>query len=309
MNSPIVSILIPVYNRNKYIAECIQSSLDQSFTDHEIVVVDNASDDGTWEICQQFAARDPRVRIFRNETNIGPVRNWIRCTQRSRGEYSKILFSDDLLDPMCLERMLNELCDERVGFVYCAARIGELVQNSVTCFANASKAIMTQSQYLDALLEGKAPVSPGAILFRTKDLISNLHTDFPTSTPRPFEKHGAGPDVMISLLTSASYPFVASVCEPLVFFRKHADSFTIANANNQVPEGYVSAIAYFLKTQSTWSRWAAYVARKWGSLVLRNRSWMNPISYFKAHEGQGVLWELIAGCFCVVRQSMRKLFQ
>jgi len=75
---PKVSILIPVFNRKDYIAECIQSALDQTFTDFEVVVVDNASEDGTWEICQQFAANDQRVRIFQNDTNIGPVRNWRR---------------------------------------------------------------------------------------------------------------------------------------------------------------------------------------------------------------------------------------
>lgn len=136
MNSPRVSILIPVYNREKYIADCIQSALDQTFHDFEIVVVDNASNDGTWEICQEYAARDNRVRIFRNASNIGPVRNWIRCAQEARGEYSKILFSDDLLEPDCIERMLQCL-DGRsdVGLLFCAARIGEDKQNAKMAYA------------------------------------------------------------------------------------------------------------------------------------------------------------------------------
>ena len=77
--SPRVSILIPVYNREALIGECIQSALFQTFTDFEVIIVDNASTDNTWGICQRFAEQDKRVRVFRNEKNIGPVRNWRRC--------------------------------------------------------------------------------------------------------------------------------------------------------------------------------------------------------------------------------------
>ena len=79
MKSPKVSILIPVFNRKSYISDCIQSALDQTISSIEIIIVDNASNDGTWEICQEYANRDQRIRIFRNDTNIGPVRNWKKC--------------------------------------------------------------------------------------------------------------------------------------------------------------------------------------------------------------------------------------
>lgn len=73
-------------------------------------------------------------------------------------------------------------------------------------------------------------MSPGAILIRTRDLLKNLHIQFPTSTLRHFEKNGhRSPDVMISLLTAHNYPYVANVSMPLVYFRAHAGSFTIEN--------------------------------------------------------------------------------
>ena len=96
-SSPKVSILIPVYNREAFIAACVQSALEQTFTDFEIIIVDNASTDTTWKICQQIAEQDKRIRIFRNERNIGPVRNWRRCIEEARGVYGKILWSDDLI--------------------------------------------------------------------------------------------------------------------------------------------------------------------------------------------------------------------
>lgn len=295
MSFPQVSILIPVYNRKKYIAQCIQSALDQTFTDHEIVVVDNASDDGTWEICQQFASRDPRVRVFRNEENIGPVRNWIRCAQETLGEYVKILFSDDLLEPNCLKEMTHELSDPTVGFVFCAARIGSSVANSKLHYYAKSSARLSQSDYLKLLLKCKAPYSPGAVLFRTRDLIKNLHSDFQTATPRPFVNHGAGPDVMISLLTMLDYPFVYRLNKPLVFFRAHEDSFSISNKNNQITEGYTSAIAYFLKKYCEWWIWINYVVCAWFDRCYSNRKLFNPKTHLETYEGVGSEIELFVG--------------
>ena len=123
MDQALVSILIPVYNREEFIGECIESALVQTFASIEIVVVDNASTDKTWEICQQFAAKDHRVRVFQNDINIGPVRNWLACVMQARGEYTKILWSDDLIHPDFLEKMLPYLEDPCVGFVYSSAYI------------------------------------------------------------------------------------------------------------------------------------------------------------------------------------------
>ena len=96
---PTVSILIPVFNREEFLPDCIQSALSQKYTDFEIIVVDNASNDRSWEIAKDFALNDSRVRVFRNDVNVGPVRNWQRCLDEATGEYAKFLFSDDLMLP------------------------------------------------------------------------------------------------------------------------------------------------------------------------------------------------------------------
>ena len=66
----IVSILIPVYNREDYIGACIESAIKQTVTNIEIIIIDNASTDGTWVICQKYSERDSRIRIIRNEVNL-----------------------------------------------------------------------------------------------------------------------------------------------------------------------------------------------------------------------------------------------
>lgn len=306
----LVSVLIPVYNREDFIGECIESALAQTYAHIEVVVVDNASTDGTWEICQQFAAKDPRVRVFRNDTNIGPVRNWIRCAEEAKGRFSKILFSDDLLESDCLKEMVPKLDESNVSLVYCAARIGESRTNAEIAYLNDESSVIKPAEFLNRVLIGVAPVSPGAILFRTSDLLKNLHTEFPTSTSRPFEKHGAGPDVMISLLTSESYSFVANVAKPLVYFRAHAGSFTTGSSNNQVMNGYRSIFSYYLIKRFSRKSWMVYLGYSWLCKMKSEHKWVNPKLHLLEYEGVGSLSEILGlfiwSTWCVMNYVMGK---
>ena len=306
--SPKVSILIPVFNRKDYIAECIWSALNQTFTDFEIVIVDNASEDGTWELCQKFAAMDSRIRIFQNESNIGPVRNWKRCVDEAKGEFSKILFSDDCLEPNCLSEMVPKLLDPDVALVYCAARIGKSKEESIIAYSQTDSSKVSSREFLNLVLSDKAPVSPGAVLIRTRDLLKNLHTGFPTSTPRNFEKNGAGPDVMIMLLTAHSYSYVANISMPLVYFRVHAGSFSIENLNSDVTKGYRSVIALFLIVNYDHQLWIDYLSNIWLRQMRFDRRWRNPKSHLRDYEGSGALLELIKLLFCSFRHICVKLF-
>jgi hypothetical protein len=130
---------------------------------------------------------------------------------------------------------------------------------------------------------------------RTTDLIKNLHTNFPTATPRAFDRNGAGPDVMIMLLTAATYPKVMCISAPLVFFRAHAGSFSISNINNLVSMGYTSAISYHLRQNESWFLWINYLTRSWLADVSSQRRWTNPITFLRSNEGHGSLFEVFVG--------------
>lgn len=105
--TPLVSICVPTYNGAAYLFECLESALCQSFSDIEIVLVDDASTDDTITIAKQFVKRDPRVRLYRNSQTLGLVGNWRRCMEFAKGEWIKFLFQDDFLQPTCVERMMN----------------------------------------------------------------------------------------------------------------------------------------------------------------------------------------------------------
>jgi len=96
---PLVSICIPCYNAERYLRETVDSVRKQTYPNIEINIRDNASTDGTPELLRALAAEDSRIRVFRNETNIGMAGNWNAVVADSRGEYVGILSADDLLLP------------------------------------------------------------------------------------------------------------------------------------------------------------------------------------------------------------------
>ena len=94
---PKVSVLVTVYNREKYLAACLDSILVSTMGDFEVVVTDDRSTDGSMAIADRYAALDARIRIYRNEKNLGDYRNRMRAATLARGEYLKYVDSDDLI--------------------------------------------------------------------------------------------------------------------------------------------------------------------------------------------------------------------
>ncbi len=104
-----VSIGLPVYNSERFLDETLDSLLGQTFADIEIVVCDNASQDGTEAIIRRRAARDGRIRYHRNPRNIGAIRNYNRTIALAQGEFYKLGSDDDLLAPTYIETCLGVL--------------------------------------------------------------------------------------------------------------------------------------------------------------------------------------------------------
>jgi len=119
---PKVSIGLPVYNGEKYLAQALDSVLAQTFQDFEVILSDNASTDGTAEICQRYAAKDARIRYNRNATNIGGGNNENLTVELSTGDYFCWLGHDDYYAPEFLEQCVAAL-DRDPQIVHCYAQI------------------------------------------------------------------------------------------------------------------------------------------------------------------------------------------
>lgn len=109
MRSPKISIGMPVYNGEKFIRQAVTALLEQDFSDFELIIADNASKDGTGAIAREFAAKDGRIRYYRNPTNIGAAPNFQFTLSLARGEYFKWACADDMHYPGNLRRTFEML--------------------------------------------------------------------------------------------------------------------------------------------------------------------------------------------------------
>jgi glycosyltransferase involved in cell wall biosynthesis len=105
----VVSVGVPVYNGEKYLAETLDSLLAQSRGDFEIVISDNASTDRTFEICRSYQQKDVRIRYFRNDRNIGAAPNFNRVVELADAPLVHCGACDDLYQPRFLERCVDAI--------------------------------------------------------------------------------------------------------------------------------------------------------------------------------------------------------
>ena len=107
-----VSVLVPVRNSEAFLGECLESILAQDFKDMEILIADDASTDGSVELVKYYAARDSRIRWWKNPKNLGLPGNHNACLRQARGEYVKFIHADDkLLSTSAIREMAAALDD------------------------------------------------------------------------------------------------------------------------------------------------------------------------------------------------------
>lgn len=109
MKEPLVSICIPAYNSARFIERTIRSALEQTYSNIEVVVVDDCSKDDTVSVVE--AINDSRIKLYRNEQNLGMTGNWNKCIRMSGGEYVKLIPADDVIYPDAVSKSMNILMD------------------------------------------------------------------------------------------------------------------------------------------------------------------------------------------------------
>jgi glycosyltransferase involved in cell wall biosynthesis len=153
--TPTLSIALPVYNGERYLRQALDSILEQTFTDFELLIADNASTDATAEIAAEYRARDPRIRYHRNSQNVGAARNFNLAFELTSGRYFKWAADDDLAHPEFLERCVAALeRDPGAVLAYPKARVidehGNEILDYDPTFATHSESSATR---LEAMLE------------------------------------------------------------------------------------------------------------------------------------------------------------
>ena len=111
MLSPLISVIVPVYKTEEYLPQCIESILSQSFTDFELLLIDDGSPDRCGEICEEYAKRDPRIRVF-HQRNAGVSKARNNGLENAIGQYIAFVDSDDYVLPDYLRDLYNSLSDD-----------------------------------------------------------------------------------------------------------------------------------------------------------------------------------------------------
>ena len=118
ISMPKISIIVPVYNCEKYISNCINSILEQSFKDFELILVDDGSSDRSFEICESFVKKDSRVKAI-HQQNSGVSRARNRGLDEVQGEYIGFVDGDDCVDKEMYERLYKNLADNDADISIC----------------------------------------------------------------------------------------------------------------------------------------------------------------------------------------------
>lgn len=161
---------LPVYNEERYIRETLDSILGQSFSDFELIISDNASTDASGEICREYAARDKRIRYFRQEKNLGQTLNLNFVFLQSRGTYFKWCGGHDILHLDCLSRLLEEI-EPRPSVVCCYPIVGAIEKGGANVpgleWTRMDTRTMNLNSRINVMLWGMSGCDPIFGLFRS----------------------------------------------------------------------------------------------------------------------------------------------
>lgn len=260
---PLVSIVIPTFNREKYIEECILSALNQSYDNVEVIVIDNNSSDSSHIIINRLR-ESFTFQYIRNEENIGPVNNWIAGISQAKGYYLKILFSDDVLFPNAVNDLVEavEKSEYPVGFAYGTILTGNTLETSRIIYGN-KRETLNLKKYLNLLITNSAPVSPGAVLMKRTDAYESFTNRSGYISNEEYKNHGAGFDVYSLAYTLRDGNIALKIPNKTVFFRRHSESFTISNFNNKIGRAYSDIIGKLIDDNLSRTKSVVLISAHW----------------------------------------------
>jgi glycosyltransferase involved in cell wall biosynthesis len=191
--NPSCTILIPTWNRGDYLLRALESALAQGDFVEKIIVMDNKSDYEFQKYLNVARSLSTKISIYVQPVNVGATSNWLSGLRKVNTEWVKILFSDDFLEPNCLERMFLFQEEFDLDVLVCCA-FG-LVNGLSYEFYNHPKMVSGNfTNIAESVADRIFPVSPTAALLRTMDAISELEELY---THPKLLKSAIGPDLLM----------------------------------------------------------------------------------------------------------------
>ena len=237
---PLVSVLTPVYNGERYLTECIESVLAQGYPNWEYLILDNHSTDGTSEIARRYAEQDPRIRVLQPDRFVDVWENHHTAFRSvpPEAKYVKVIHADDWMYPGCLERMVQVAeAHPRVGIVS-AYRLDD-IRVSLTGLPYQRQAFPGREIARLNLLTGRFVFgSPSSLLFRA-DVVRSRDPYFEHDR---FPRH-ADTASCLDILKDWDFGFVHQV---LTYTRRHPESLSTSAArrNTYIAEYLTMLVEY-----------------------------------------------------------------
>jgi glycosyltransferase involved in cell wall biosynthesis len=225
---PRVSICIPNYNYGCYLPEALESVLEQTYADFELIIIDNCSTDDSREVISKYAKQDPRISFRINEQNLGMVNNLNRCLHEAKGEYVKCLFSDDRFASRdALQKMVAVMeSDSSISLVASARFVIDDRSNIVKLLSPYGRRDIVLSGVeviRDCLLEQRNHIGePSVVLFRRAQAMRGFDARY-----RQFVDLA----MWMRLLEHGNFAYLH---EPLCSFRVHDRQETAGNLEKNV---------------------------------------------------------------------------
>lgn len=222
---PKVSVCIPVRNGFEFIEKAVLSVLQQTYQNFELIVVDNFSTDNTVDLIEKFTSRTDKIKLYKNEKNIGLIENFNACLYKATGKYIKFLCADDVLMPNCLELMVSSL---ELNDCASLVTVGRLLINE------EDKALVLKSYVKEeTLIPGHAVINrclfganyigePSATMFRREMLSEGFDAKFP---------HLVDLEMWFRLLEKGD---LISIPLPLCGIRRHKSQMTQHNIQSPI---------------------------------------------------------------------------
>ncbi len=215
LKTPLVSVVIPVYNVCKYVSQCLDSVLCQSYQNLEIIVIDDGSSDGSGLVCDDFSRKDSRIRVIHQENQgLSSARN--TGLNSMTGEIVAFLDSDDAFHPEMIQRMVSVIVAEDADVVTCSYSKHYTEKHMpIQPLGEYQTVIYDRTGALKALIEGKISWFVWDKIYKRK-CFENIR--FP---------HGhVYEDVDTIYKVLAISDKIVYCCEPLVMYRKRVGSIT-----------------------------------------------------------------------------------
>lgn len=284
-NTPLVSVIIPVYKVEKFIDQCIESVVKQTYDNLEIILVDDGSPDRCPEICDQWAKRDSRIRVIHKDNGgVSAARNI--GMSAATGDFIYFIDSDDYIDHELIEYVVHYLITNSSEIVFFKYKIVDECGNEISTSAEnyPDTGVYSSNEVLGFIWSGRIPNYPWGYCFR-RSLVLHNKIEFPPNRIM-------GEDLsMMHLLINASNR-ISFISKELYFYRQRSGS-TLSDKNLTIAESFfmsikdVSDYSFFnyhdmLISQRNWAIKCSIAALIWAYRDRRNANYKDYSSFVSA---------------------------